>query len=68
MGLGKTIQIVAMIATIFQEHKRWPFLVIAPNSTIENWRREFRKWAPLLRVVAWPGTSEGREYVVQAPL
>ena len=67
MGLGKTIQIIAMTATIFKEHKRWPFLVIAPNSTIENWRREFRKWAPLLRVVVWPGTSEGREFVVQTP-
>lgn len=64
MGLGKTIQIIAMITTIFKEHKRWPFLVIAPNSTIENWKREFRKWAPSLRVVALPGTSEGRELVV----
>jgi chromodomain-helicase-DNA-binding protein 4 len=53
-----------MISTIFQEHKRWPFLVIAPNSTIENWKREFRRWSPSLRVVALPGTSEGRELVV----
>jgi hypothetical protein len=62
---GKTIQIIAMISTIFKEHKRWPFLVIAPNSTIENWRREFRKWAPSLRVVSWPGTSEARDLVVR---
>jgi len=64
MGLGKTIQVIAMIAVIFKEHHRWPYLVVAPNSTIENWRREFKKWAPLLRVVAFPGTSEGRELVV----
>jgi SNF2 family DNA or RNA helicase len=63
MGLGKTVQIIALITTIFKEHKRWPFLIIAPNSTLENWRREFRKWAPELRVVAWPGTSDAREYV-----
>jgi chromodomain-helicase-DNA-binding protein 4 len=64
MGLGKTIQIIAVIATIFKEHQRYPFLVIVPNSTIENWKREFRKWAPSLRVVAWPGTTEGRKLVV----
>jgi chromodomain-helicase-DNA-binding protein 4 len=64
MGLGKTIQIIAMISTIFKKHKRWPFLVVAPNSTLENWRREFRKWAPSLRVVAWPGVSEARNLVV----
>jgi len=67
MGLGKTIQIIAMIAVIFNEHQRWPFIVVAPNSTIENWRREFKKWAPSLRVVALPGTSEGRELVVCPP-
>lgn len=54
-----------MVATIFEEHKRWPFLVVVPNSTIENWRREFKKWTPSLKVVAWPGTSEGRELVVR---
>lgn len=53
-----------MITTIFKEHKRWPFLVIAPNSTIQNWKREFRKWAPSLRVVALPGSGEARELVV----
>jgi chromodomain-helicase-DNA-binding protein 4 len=68
MGLGKTIQIISVIATIFKEHKRWPFLIIAPNSTLENWRREFRKWAPTLRVVAWPGTGEAREYVKEYEL
>jgi chromodomain-helicase-DNA-binding protein 4 len=64
MGLGKTIQVIGMISTIFHVHRRWPFLIIAPNSTTENWRREFLKWAPSLRVVAWPGTREARELVV----
>jgi len=63
-GIGKTIQVVAMVSTIFKEQKRWPFLVIAPSSTLENWRREFKKWAPSVRVVVWPGTSEGRKLVV----
>lgn len=64
MGLGKTIQVIAMVSTIFKEQRRWPFLVVAPSSTLENWRREFKKWAPAMRVVVWPGTSEGRELVV----
>ncbi|KAK7427888.1 hypothetical protein QQZ08_005661 [Neonectria magnoliae] len=48
MGLGKTVQI-------------WPFLVVVPNATCPNWRREFTQWAPDLRVVTYHGGKEPQE-------
>ena len=47
MGMGKTIQAIAFICYL-KEAKgiRGPHLVIAPKSTIPNWMKEFRNWAP----------------------
>ena len=60
MGLGKTIQIIAFFATLVQDHKCWPFLVVVPNSTCPNWRREIRKWVPSLRAVTYFGSEKAR--------
>lgn len=62
MGLGKTIQLIAFFATLAKEHKCWPFLVVVPNSTCPNWRREIKNWAPSLRVVTYYGSSAARKY------
>ncbi|RKF60145.1 CHD3-type chromatin-remodeling factor PICKLE [Erysiphe neolycopersici] len=62
MGLGKTIQIIAFIVAIVKNNpKCWPFLVVTPNSTCPNWRREIKKWAPKLRVVSYYGTKRALE-------
>lgn len=61
MGLGKTIQIIGFLATLVQDHSCWPFLVVVPNSTCPNWRREIKRWAPSLRVVAYYGSKESRD-------
>jgi chromodomain-helicase-DNA-binding protein 4 len=61
MGLGKTIQVIGFMATLVQEHKCWPFIIIVPNSTCANWRREIKQWAPSLRVVAYFGSAQARE-------
>ncbi|EWC44155.1 hypothetical protein DRE_06980 [Drechslerella stenobrocha 248] len=58
MGLGKTIQIISFLEILHQEHRVWPFLIVAPHSTVPNWMRELRTWAPSLRVVAFFGSSE----------
>ncbi|KAI5851862.1 P-loop containing nucleoside triphosphate hydrolase protein [Tricharina praecox] len=65
MGLGKTIQIISFLSVLFEEHKIWPFLVVAPQSTVPNWKREIRTWAPSLRVVAYYGTEVGRKHARQ---
>ncbi|CAO2655961.1 Nn.00g047640.m01.CDS01 [Neocucurbitaria sp. VM-36] len=61
MGLGKTIQVIGFMATLIQEHNCFPFLIVVPNSTCANWRREIKQWAPSLRVVAYFGSSQARE-------
>ncbi|KAI0864890.1 PHD/FYVE-zinc-finger like domain-containing protein [Xylaria cubensis] len=56
MGLGKTVQIVAFISALTHSKPGcWPFLVVVPNSTCPNWRRELKQWAPDLRVVTYHG-------------
>lgn len=61
MGLGKTIQVIGFMATLVQEHSCFPFLVVVPNSTCANWRREIKQWAPSLRVVAYFGSAQSRD-------
>lgn len=61
MGLGKTIQIIAFLATLVSDWNCFPFLLVVPNSTCPNWRREIKRWAPSLRVVAYYGSKQSRE-------
>ena len=61
MGLGKTVQIIAFISHLCNKYGCWPFLVVVPNATCANWRREFKKWAPELRVVTYFGSSAARD-------
>lgn len=68
MGLGKTIQVIGFLATLKQVHSCWPFLVVVPNSTCPNWRREIKHWAPSLRVVTYYGSAEARRLAVKHEL
>jgi len=61
MGLGKTIQVIGLLATLVQDHKCFPFLIVVPNSTCANWRREIKQWAPSLRVVTYFGSATARD-------
>ncbi|KAG8529480.1 uncharacterized protein KY384_006117 [Bacidia gigantensis] len=68
MGLGKTIQIIGFLANLKETHGCWPFLVVVPNSTCPNWRREIKQWAPKLRVVSYYGSSEARKLAAKHEL
>ncbi|KAH6697594.1 chromo domain-containing protein [Plectosphaerella plurivora] len=62
MGLGKTVQIVSLIAQLaLDEPHVYPFVVVVPNSTCPNWRREIKFWAPDLRVVTYHGGKRSQE-------
>lgn len=61
MGLGKTIQVIGFLTTLIERHACWPFLVVAPNATIPNWRREIKKWAPTVGVATYFGSSYARK-------
>jgi len=41
---------------------------VTPNSTCPNWRREFKKWAPDVRVVTYYGPKVGREMAMEYEL
>ncbi|OAD81316.1 hypothetical protein PHYBLDRAFT_96522, partial [Phycomyces blakesleeanus NRRL 1555(-)] len=61
MGLGKTIQVVAFLYYLLKKFGIYPFVVVVPNSTSENWLREFNKWAPEMSVVPYYGSAKSRE-------
>ena len=57
MGLGKTIQAISFILYLRATEKpsNRPALVVAPVSVTTNWTREFRKFAPGLKVLLHQG-------------
>ena len=63
MGLGKTIQTIALFCHLVEMGIAGPFLVVAPLSTIKNWKREFKRFAPSLPVVEYHGSKEERELI-----
>ncbi|PIE67814.1 MAG: hypothetical protein CSA23_02110 [Deltaproteobacteria bacterium] len=60
MGLGKNVQILALLST-FKHKSRLPAsLLIVPASLISNWVAEIDKFYPVLKVhVAHPGFASG---------
>ncbi|KAG8891809.1 hypothetical protein FRB99_003344, partial [Tulasnella sp. 403] len=62
MGLGKTIQVIAFLAhlkdTKYEED--YHHLIIVPPSTLENWVREFERFAPNIEVQTYYGTQMER--------
>ena len=62
MGLGKSIQVLAMIMGLVDEQKPSnPFLLVVPKTLIFNWEDEIAKFTPgLLRAVfTGPGSISG---------
>uniref|UniRef100_UPI003D8AD5CE DEAD/DEAH box helicase n=1 Tax=Gordonia sp. B7-2 TaxID=3420932 RepID=UPI003D8AD5CE len=55
MGLGKTIQIIALESHERSSGSTPPTLVVCPMSVVGNWAREFRRFAPHLRVMIHHG-------------
>lgn len=60
MGLGKTCQVISFLAYLQQQHVDGVHLVIVPGSTLENWLREFRHFAPNLKVLPYYGSQKER--------
>ena len=61
MGLGKTIQIIAFLLS--QKGKK--SIVITPTSLIYNWRDEFKKFAPSLKVGIIHGDKKNRVVMME---
>ncbi|MEF2111386.1 MULTISPECIES: DEAD/DEAH box helicase [Clostridium] len=56
MGLGKTVQTIAFLLS-FENKKS---IIISPTSLIYNWKAEFEKFAPSLKVAIVHGEKKGR--------
>jgi len=57
MGLGKTIQAISILQYLFNEQQRsGPFIVVAPMSTIEQWKRELEEWT-VMNVIVFHGSA-----------
>lgn len=65
MGLGKTVQTVSIMEWLrTTQNIRGPFIIIAPLSTIEHWKREFEGWTDM-NVVVYHGPEAAREMIHQ---
>lgn len=57
MGLGKTLQSIAYLASELGEN---PHLIVVPSSVVYNWKNEFEKFAPSLKVTIMTGIPQER--------
>ncbi|KAG6819580.1 hypothetical protein H0H93_010506 [Arthromyces matolae] len=60
MGLGKTIQVISFFAHLKEKGNKGPHLVVVPSSTLENWCREFSRFAPSISVQTYYAGKEDR--------
>lgn len=61
MGLGKTCQVIAFLAHLAEISQTGPHLIVVPAATLENWLKEFQRFAPSLNVEPYYGTMAERE-------
>ncbi|KAF9227391.1 hypothetical protein BS17DRAFT_727605 [Gyrodon lividus] len=60
MGLGKTIQVISFFAHMKERGNIGPHLVIVPSSTLENWCREFSRFAPSMSIQTYYAGKDER--------
>lgn len=59
MGLGKTIQVIALLG-----HTTKQSLIIVPSSLMYNWKKEFEKFTPKVKVLIISGSKEKRDALI----
>lgn len=67
MGLGKTLQSIAFILSEKEKAENdKPALIVAPASLVYNWRNEFHKFAPSLKIEVIIGTPQERKEALES--
>lgn len=61
MGLGKTLQAIIAITQYKQEHPSSLSIVVCPTSLVYNWKEEFTKFNPKLKVLPVDGNPNYRK-------
>jgi len=65
MGLGKTIMTLALFDHLHKFSKlRGPYLILAPLTTLEHWKRMADEWTSLNAILYYDSNSvEGRAFI-----
>lgn len=63
MGLGKTLQAIVALSQI-QKDGSVPSLIVCPTSLLYNWKEEFHKFNPKLKVVVVDGVPTNRKKII----
>jgi SNF2 family DNA or RNA helicase len=61
MGLGKTVQTLALLQAEKEKGKAGTSLLIMPTSLIYNWEMEAAKFTPELKVLTYTGTLRNKD-------
>ncbi|KAI5798075.1 SNF2 family N-terminal domain-containing protein [Pyronema domesticum] len=65
MGLGKTLQTISFLGYLrYVAGIPGPHLVTVPKSTLDNWKREFQKWTPDVKVLVLQGQKDERRDLI----
>ena len=60
MGLGKTVQTLALIERDWQDNEQRPTLLVCPTSVMGNWKKEAERFTPDLPVLIHHGVERKR--------
>ncbi|MDC7223666.1 MAG: DEAD/DEAH box helicase [Spirochaetales bacterium] len=60
MGLGKTVQTLCFLQSLKERNRLGQTLLLAPVTTLTNWKREAEKFTPTLKVLIHSGGRRGR--------
>ena len=65
MGLGKTLQAISVLLASKKSGKEGTSLIVAPASLVYNWKEEFQKYAPELKVSLVVGNQQERSEIIK---
>jgi len=65
MGLGKTLQAICAMTQHMKLHPRSKALIVCPTSLLYNWKEEFAKFNPALRVMVIDGIPLYRKKTIE---
>lgn len=60
MGLGKTLQVISVLLSDKENGGKGTALIVCPASLVYNWKEEFHRFAPSMRVATLAGKKEER--------
>lgn len=65
MGLGKTLQMISVLLASKKSGTAGTTLIVSPASLVYNWKEEFNKYAPQLKVSLVVGSQQERAEIIR---